>query len=146
MTTAETYEQELRRLAIEDPDELVGRLMMAEADRSLSEANCSDAVNDLRDAQRLLTHERARAADLMSERERARAELTQANAALVTAGENVERCAAAVAAVVELHQPRRRTVDGANLVWCRECQQDWPCPTDRATDEAVNGKPEVERF
>lgn len=34
-----------------------------------------------------------------------------------------------LANIEELHAVRVRTVDGATLRWCRECQQDWPCPT-----------------
>lgn len=37
--------------------------------------------------------------------------------------------------VEKLHASRTRTVDGATLRWCRECQQNWPCPT----VEAVRG-------
>lgn len=28
-----------------------------------------------------------------------------------------------------IHSRRNRTVDGASLAWCVECQQDWPCKT-----------------
>jgi hypothetical protein len=32
-------------------------------------------------------------------------------------------------AVRELHAARVRDVDGYMLRWCRECGQNWPCPT-----------------
>lgn len=35
-------------------------------------------------------------------------------------------------AVQELHEERHRTVKGYTLRWCRECWQDWPCPTVQA--------------
>lgn len=36
-----------------------------------------------------------------------------------------------------LHSRRDRTVDGAGLSWCVECQQDWPCATIRQLDGAM---------
>lgn len=43
--------------------------------------------------------------------------------------------AAAIEAVIELHDRRQRTVDGISLAWCRECQQDYPCETIRSVVE-----------
>lgn len=36
--------------------------------------------------------------------------------------------------VEDLHAPRSRDVDGHLLRWCRECGQNWPCPTVKAAN------------
>lgn len=55
------------------------------------------------------------------------------SAEVVNAEERTEdalrRLARRLVAIDDLHQQRVRTVDGHTLRWCRECQQDWPCPT-----------------
>lgn len=43
------------------------------------------------------------------------------------------RLAGYLLAVQDLHAERHRTVEGHTLRWCRECGQDWPCPTQSAT-------------
>lgn len=39
------------------------------------------------------------------------------------------RLAHRLLAVEELHEQRVRDVEGHRLSWCRECHQNWPCPT-----------------
>ncbi len=34
-----------------------------------------------------------------------------------------------LAAVLTLHSCRQRDGDGFTIRWCRECGQNWPCPT-----------------
>ena len=41
-----------------------------------------------------------------------------------------------LASVLVLHSSRRRDHNGFTEVWCRECQQTWPCPT----VQAINGR------
>lgn len=41
----------------------------------------------------------------------------------------------AITRVRDLHSERHRDVEGFTLRWCRECGQNWPCPT----REALNG-------
>lgn len=48
--------------------------------------------------------------------------------------DTVRRYARRLVAIEELHAERHRDVDGYTLRWCRECGQNWPCPT----IEAVN--------
>lgn len=45
-----------------------------------------------------------------------------------------------IQAALDLHAERRRTVDGYTLRWCRECGQDYPCPT---VQTLGNGSSEV---
>jgi len=49
----------------------------------------------------------------------------------------LRRFAHRLVAIEELHQERHRSVGmrSAALRWCRECGQDWPCPT----VQVVNG-------
>lgn len=64
--------------------------------------------------------------------------------ALTDAGSDARLAAAAAAlvAVRGLHQVRRLTTDGFTKVWCRECKQDWPCPTFTAAGgvDQLNGE------
>ena len=46
--------------------------------------------------------------------------------------DTVRRYAGRLVAIEELHAQRVRDVDGYTLTWCRECQQNWPCPTVQA--------------
>ncbi len=42
------------------------------------------------------------------------------------------RFARRLEAVTDLHAERWRDLEVSTLVWCRECGQNWPCPTIRA--------------
>lgn len=51
--------------------------------------------------------------------------------------DTVRRYARRMMTLRELHAPRKLDGDGFTSVWCRECRQNWPCPTINAmTDEA----------
>ena len=49
----------------------------------------------------------------------------------------LERYMGAIRAVSQLHTFRSRDVDGATLRWCVECQQSWPCATEKAVRAAL---------
>lgn len=39
-----------------------------------------------------------------------------------------------ITAIRDLHAKRTRDHNGFTEVWCRECNQDWPCPTLKALE------------
>ena len=47
-----------------------------------------------------------------------------------------QTCTERLNRIREYHSPRRLDGDGFTMIWCRECRQNWPCPT----SEAVDGK------
>ena len=49
------------------------------------------------------------------------------------------RFARRLEAVTSLHAERWRDLEGSTLVWCRECGQNWPCPTIRAATTDGDG-------
>ena len=52
------------------------------------------------------------------------------------------RFARRLEAVTDLHAERWRDLEGSTLVWCRECGQNWPCPTIRAATTDAGGPSE----
>lgn len=60
---------------------------------------------------------------------RKRGTLSSAENTQETAEDAARRFAGYLVAVEKLHEPRFRDVEGYTLRWCRECGQNWPCPT-----------------
>lgn len=48
--------------------------------------------------------------------------------------DTVRRFAGKLVAIRELHDKRMLDGDGFTNVWCRECRQNWPCPTVQAME------------
>lgn len=51
-----------------------------------------------------------------------------------SADDLARRAAVGMLRVKSLHVPRERDVDGYTLRWCKECQQNYPCPTIQAIE------------